>query len=358
MEATSGSNIRPRKMLEAFGQNGYEVDVVMGYGKERKRRIQEIKKKIRCGKKYDFVYSESSTMPTLLTEKNHFPKYPLLDFSFLKFCKKNNIHVGLFYRDIQWKFSIYKDNVSVLKRMLSVPLYKYDLKQYEKILDVFYLPTSKMADYLEGHKKLLNKMRVLMPGCELDEFVLKQKENYFMNRNKEKIEIFYVGGVSRIYDLRKFLKVVFENEAVSATICCRESEWRQSEKTYEKYLCERIKIVHASGNGLEEYYQRADICCAFAGRGDYMSMAMPVKVFEYLAHVTPIIATKNTVAGDFVEENKIGWSVEYDAEQLSQLLKRLVNNPKEIKEIHDNQVDKSKQNTWKNRAQKVIKDLS
>ncbi|MBS6519618.1 MAG: glycosyltransferase [Clostridiales bacterium] len=358
MEATSGSNIRPRKMLDAFKDNGYEVDVVMGDGKARKEQIREIKQKIRCGKKYDFVYSESSTMPTLLTEKNHLPRYPILDFSFLKFCKKNNIHVGLFYRDIQWKFSIYKDNVPILKRMLSVPLYKYDLKQYEKILDVFYLPTSRMANYLIEHKKLLDKMQVLMPGCELNKSVLKQKDDYFMKRNKEKIEIFYVGGVSRIYDLRKFLQVVCENEVVSATICCRESEWIQSKKMYEEYLCERIKIVHTSGKGLEEYYQKSDICCAFAGTGEYMSMAMPVKVFEYLAHVTPIIATKNTVAGDFVRENKIGWTVEYDVKKLSQLLKKLIDNPDEIRGVHERQVDILKQNTWKNRAQKVIKDLS
>lgn len=32
---------------------------------------------------------------------------------------------------------MYKDNVSVLKRMVSIPMYKYDLKKYEDLVDVF-----------------------------------------------------------------------------------------------------------------------------------------------------------------------------------------------------------------------------
>lgn len=75
------------KMIEAFKECGYEVVVVEGYGKERKRQIKEIKSNILKGVKYDFLYSESSTMPTLLTEKNHLPLYPFLVFHFLRFAR-------------------------------------------------------------------------------------------------------------------------------------------------------------------------------------------------------------------------------------------------------------------------------
>ena len=84
LEAKSGSNIRPIKMINAFKEIGYDVDVVMGYASERKSKIKEIKNNIKNGVKYDFLYSESSTMPTLLTEKNHLPTHPFLDFSFFK----------------------------------------------------------------------------------------------------------------------------------------------------------------------------------------------------------------------------------------------------------------------------------
>lgn len=83
----SGSSLRPKKMIQGFKENGYIVDCVMGYGKERKIQIEHIKDNIRKGVKYDFLYAESSTMPTLLTEKNHVPRYPMLDFNFLNFVK-------------------------------------------------------------------------------------------------------------------------------------------------------------------------------------------------------------------------------------------------------------------------------
>ena len=90
----SASQIRPMKMIEAFKECGYEVVVVEGYGKERKRQIKEIKSNILKGVKYDFLYSESSPMPTLLTEKNHLPLYPFFDFSFFAFCKKHGIYLS------------------------------------------------------------------------------------------------------------------------------------------------------------------------------------------------------------------------------------------------------------------------
>ena len=38
----SGSQIRPQKMIQAFKNIGYDVDVVMGYVKERKEHIKQI----------------------------------------------------------------------------------------------------------------------------------------------------------------------------------------------------------------------------------------------------------------------------------------------------------------------------
>ena len=105
-------------MLNAFKSIGYNVDIVMGYGKERKYSIGQIKRKIKDGVKYDFMYSESSTEPTILTEKNHIPMFPFLDFGFFSFCKRHGIKIGLFYRDVYWKFDEYKLSVSFVKLSL------------------------------------------------------------------------------------------------------------------------------------------------------------------------------------------------------------------------------------------------
>ena len=83
----SGSQIRPIKMIQAFKNIGYKVDLIMGTVKERKIQIKNLKQRINAGEKYEFLYSESSTMPTALTEPHHLPVAPFLDFDFFKYCK-------------------------------------------------------------------------------------------------------------------------------------------------------------------------------------------------------------------------------------------------------------------------------
>ena len=162
LKRKSASNIRPFKMIKAFQDIGYQVDCVMGYGKERKKSIKEIKKNIKNGVKYDFLYSESSTMPTLLTEKNHLPTYPFLDFNFFRFCKKHNIKIGLFYRDIYWKFDLYEKEVkNRLKSKSAILLYKYDLHKYRKLLDVLYVPSKQFIKYLPNKNNVKYKINLL-----------------------------------------------------------------------------------------------------------------------------------------------------------------------------------------------------
>lgn len=81
-ERASASSIRPVKMIEAFERLGYEVILIEGNASQRKKRIKEIKHNIRKGVTYDFLYSESSTMPTLLTEKASLSYSPLFRFLF------------------------------------------------------------------------------------------------------------------------------------------------------------------------------------------------------------------------------------------------------------------------------------
>lgn len=77
----TASQIRPMNMLNAFRQLYDEnVDVVIGNAKERKEQIKKIKRNIKKGIKYDFIYSENSNVPTLLTESHHLPLYPFFRF--------------------------------------------------------------------------------------------------------------------------------------------------------------------------------------------------------------------------------------------------------------------------------------
>lgn len=348
--ALSGSQIRPLKMIQAFKDNEYHVDVIMGSVKERKLLIKKIKDNIEQGVQYDFIYSESSTMPTLLTEKNHIPKCPFLDFDFFLFCKKRKIKIGLFYRDIQWKFPSYKESVSVGKRIIATLFYRYDLIKYNQMVDVFYLPTERMKKYLQEYPILLEKTKILMPGC--DELHICSSE-----MDKGNINIFYVGGITGIYDIKIFLDAINKLKNVNAIICCRKPEWDKVKDKYQRYLSNNIKIVHASGKELEKFYEWADICSVLGGTGEYFSMAMPVKVFEYLAKNKPMIGIKGTASGEIIENENIGWTVEYKVESIQKCLIDILKSPETILEKKQSQELIYSKNTWKARAEQVIKEL-
>lgn len=346
----SGSSVRPQMMIRAFEEIGYSVDCVMGYGKDRKKQIEQIKQNIKNGVQYEFLYAENSTTPTLLTEKNHIPKYPFLDFGFFEFCKKHGIKIGLFYRDVYWKFPLYKQSVSFIKRMVTLPMFRYDLKNYNKYVDVLYLPSNRMKKYVD----VSVKYKELPPGCE--ESALQKDDN--KKNSEDMINIFYVGGIGELYDLTKLFQVVKKVKFVKLVVCCRENEWEGRKEKYLPYLSDRVEIIHKSGKDLEKYYEKADICSLFFASEEYRSFAMPIKLFEYLGHWKPVIATKNTAAGEFIKRNKVGWEVSYSEEELQDLLVSINQDRAVIEKMKNNIGVTLVNNTWKARAHQVEKDLS
>ena len=356
--AKSASQIRPRKMLQAFRDIGYEVDAVMGYGAQRKEAIARIEQNIRSGVRYDFLYSESSTMPTLLTEKNHMPTYPNLDFGFFSFCKKHGIKIGLFYRDLYWKFPAYHNSVRGLRYLGAMAMYKYDLRRYSQLLDKFYCPSPSVRHYID-EPRLQERFDTLCPGADFFSEYVAEKERYFQSYSAQQgINIFYVGGVGSHYRFDNLLQAIGGLDFVRLTICCREKEWEAVRPELQPYMTDRIRVVHASGEGLLTYYHSATLCLALFEPVVYRKLAMPVKCFEYLSHVTPMLVTAGTEMGDFVKENGIGWDVDYDVESIRSLLVRLHEAPEEIIAAHQKSILALADNTWAKRAEKVARQLT
>lgn len=295
-EGKSGSQVRPYSMLKAFEAIGYEVDLVAGYGLERKRAINKIERAVRQGRKYDFIYSESSTMPTLLTEKHHFPSYPFLDFGFFRWAKGNSIPIGLFYRDIYWKFPMYADEVSWIKRAVSIPMYKYDWRKYKRLLTHLFLPSVKMQEVLPNEWSA--GISALPPACEL-KLNIKSK---IRGKNNE-LNLFYVGGVLPPgYDLRPLFQTIKGLDGIHLTICSREQEWETTGRLYKPIDKRIVEIIHMSGSALQPYYEEADIFVMIRNPHEYLDFAMPVKVFETLGYGVPILTLDGTEAARFIKQ--------------------------------------------------------
>ena len=346
--------LRPRQIIKGLQQIGYHVDVIEGTAEERKAKIKIIKQNIVSGIHYDFMYAESSSMPTLLTDSHHLPLHPCMDFSFFHFAKKNHIKIGLFYRDIYWKFDEYKKAVPVWKRVPAIICYHYDLLIYKKLLYKLYLPSYSVYKYLSS-LNIEERTDELPSGCESLKIEMQEKPLDFSNRN---LNIFYVGGLGNQYQIEELLKAVLMVPKCDLTICCRKNEWEKEKKHLCQYQSSRIHIIHKSSNELEELYAKADICSLLFKPDMYREMAMPYKAFEYLAHLKPVLVSQNTAIGNFVALNNIGWSIEYKASEITAVLNKIIDCPQLLIDKQLACVQARAENTWTKRALKIAEDLT
>ncbi len=345
--AKSASGIRPQRMLRAFKALGYEVDVVAGYAAQRGAVIKNIKKNISNGVKYDFVYAESSTMPTILTERHHLPTHPFIDWKFFSFCKKNNIPVGLFYRDIYWVFDSYGKGLNPLKIYLAKMAYYFDLWVYERTLKKLYLPSLKMGNYVPIIDN--NKFLALPPGHE-NPVIQKSISN-------NKIKLFYVGGMSDHYQLHLLFEVLISLPNIEFTLCTRVGEWSSVKKEYPK-ITKNITIIHETGQAMEEYLQACDIAVLYVKPQEYREFASPVKLYEYLGFQKPILASSGTLAGDFIKKNEIGWSIPYDKSALIDFFNEIILDKTMLDSVKNNLPAVAEKHSWLARAQQVAMDLT
>ena len=346
--------LRPRKMVQAFRDIGYDVTLVSGVSAERRELIREVKQRILQGEKFDFLYMESSTEPTLLTDPNHLPTHPFLDYGFLKFVKKHGVPVGMFYCDMFWKYDWYGRELPGWKRQCALMCYRYDVREYEKLLDVFYCPNAEAYPRVIGSAKLGKIAKVLLPGAE-DIVVPDRVVGDF---SEKPLTVFYVGGITEHYRIEELLKAIAMTENVRLILCCREAEWQSEQAKFAPYMCDRVEVVHRSGDELEAFYARADVGSLMFRNGEHMDITVPFKTFEYLAHELPILATKGTVFGQFTEDNGIGWNIENRAEVISGVLKEILAKPALLQAKRERCAEVKQKHLWTARAKQVVGDLS
>ncbi len=346
--AASASGIRPLKMLEAFQSLGYNVFCITGYANERRKKFQELKKMLTQGVKFDFLYGESSTMPNALANKNHIPTSPHLDRDIFIFCQKQNIKIGIFYRDIYWLFEDYGTHLPMVKKLVAKFFYKYDLNVYNKYIDILYLPSLKMAHYLPIK---IRSVKALPPGHANN----LPPATKAININAP-ISLVYIGGIGSHYSMIELFKAIRRLPDIKLTLCTRLHEWEAVKLAYTPYLAPNIQIVHKSGTDLINLYQNADIASLLVQPDAYRDFAVPVKLFEYIGFNKPIIATKNTLAAQFIIDNKLGWVIPYSESAIYNFFLNL-NWESRLYQKSEASIEQNK-HTWLARAQQVVNDLT
>ena len=349
-DAASASGIRPVQMKRSFGELGYEVWEVTGYTRERAERAADVRYAMRCGTRFDFCYSESSTMPMTMTNPTHLPARPFLDLGFFRSLRKNGIPVGQFLRDIYWVFPDYRESLPFLKLQAALAAYEWDLRTLRRHVDRVFLPSLKVGEYIN-----LGNVSVsaLEPGHGHAEALPGPDTG---------VSLFYVGGIGSGYKLHELFASVRQswkkNLDVRLTVCLRPEEWDAVKHEYEQWACPAIEVVHGHGNVLQDYFERANVAAIVVDLDEYWKLGVPVKLYDYIGAGKPVMVTKGSLAGDMVERMEVGWTVDNSSEAVIELLERLANDPQEIQQVRDRVLARRDAYTWRARARQAAEELT
>lgn len=348
-DARSASGIRPVKMLQALQELGHDVWLVDGHSRARKRKIKAIKQAMREGVTFDACYSESSTMPTPLTDPDHVPRHPMMDYRFFSHLRKSGTPVGVFYRDNYWQFPSYADDVSQPMRSIARTFYRAELLAYRKATDIVFLPSEAMASYLGNG---LNYV-ALPPGHGIPDP---------QRVPSHPLRLFYVGGLGEFYQLHKVFEAVkiASNEGIDVTftICCHATQWEKVKHEYSDVMSAAVTITQGSGERLHELFTQANIGVLQFRPMEYLTYSVSMKLFEYIGEGKPVIASQGTMTGSIVDRLGIGWVLPYETEATVDLLRHLSRHPEQLDAKHDAVMAERDNHTWVARAQQMLDALT
>ncbi|MBK9576273.1 MAG: glycosyltransferase [Fibrobacteres bacterium] len=344
--AQSGSGVRPYRMREAFEKIGCKVLDLTGYSQVRRSMFSAAID----GVAPSFMYSENSTMPLGLTDKHHLPMHYYFELNQFKSLSRRGVPIGVFYRDFHWRFPVYDKMTTPLKRMIAKLFYLMELEVYRRYASVIFLPTIEMRKYLPQ----LDSLRViaLPPGC-LN--IIGERTPRAING---RLKAVYVGGiVPPIYDLTPTAELLNSCLNIELNLVCRKNDLTESD-LLAKFRCpDRLRMTHVSGSDLEDKYSQADIFVWLRRDCEYLDYAMPVKIFEAMAHGLPVLTMGENPVSKFVRDNKIGWVVTGNEEAVA-LSEKIARGEIDLGLVSKNVLAVAKKNTWEERAKLVAAILS
>jgi glycosyltransferase involved in cell wall biosynthesis len=346
--ANSGSKLRPKEMHRAFldwgKQYGVEILLLSGHSDARSSQFT---KWVNEGKLDHllFCYMENQTIPFWLTDPGHKPKNPFIDYKVMKFLQKNKVPVGVFYRDVYWKFDeLY--SLKGIKKTVMKTIYRMEEKFYQKYCDVIFLPSDAMGRYVD-----IDRAKVaLPPGGKARDILLK------MNENAVKKGL-YVGGINN-EDYGLFLlidaleKANSEQQVCDLTIVCREDEYQNLPDEKKDRLAKAgVSLKHVSGEALNLLYEEMDFAFIPRYKSTYNDFSVPVKLVEYLSNKLPVVATNCDAQSDFIQSGSYGIICADEASSMAEAIKNMaLDSDKYRKNIEDSFMEK---HSWLARVKKV-----
>ncbi len=343
---TSGSSVRPLKMREAFESLGIDVRTFGGINNNiilRKRTIKEIRALLR-----DWIPDACYIEP---------PSGPMFyygDIEIIKYLHRKRIPISIFYRDAYWKYPEYSIEkkltlIEKIKQFIIKQMQVFQWHVFKNNINIIYFPSLSMAKEFDCQQK-----SVLPPGG----FVTKAIEK---SNVSNPLQFIFVGGAARNYGtfltIDSFQKLNDNVVKAKLLYVCPADQWETLgiDKTlYSDWL----EVIHTSGDqNLQPLYEKADVALLIAPRTYYRDFAVPIKIYEYISYLKPILVTDCIETARIIRENQVGWVTKDDVESVVQKLEELCSNHDMILQVRNHMLEVRSNNLWSSRAEKVIREL-
>lgn len=340
---SSGSNVRPQKIYEAFINRGHEIKLI---STQQNRYLERSKVALNA-----ISWVKKNNFDACYVELPSGPIFNLIDIYLLKVISKKNKPIHVFYRDAYWLLAedfFSKDIKNLVKIKLTEILQKRDLRVYNKTISMLYMPTETCIKEFSKYYKFKN-MKPLPPGTD---------NNHHFEYKITHTGI-YVGGSTKPYGVDILIKAYEilnkDIDTYKLIIVTRNGELQNEEELNNTY--DWIIIVHKSGKKeLEPLYRKAD--CAFLPQRKslYLDMSFGIKMFEYIGYGLPIIVNDLFEMKRFVEDNGIGISYNKTAESLAESIKSFYSDGKQH-DIRKNIIRTCNENLWVSRVDTIVSDF-
>ncbi len=350
----TGSTRRPLEMIEAFRSIGCSVKVLSGL----QNRIRERTKRVRGILRYveeeavDFCYVEPPSGPLLCPA----------DVYLVRCLSSHGVPVSLFYRDAYWLMPGLFGAGSRLKDWVIRLLSKRDLRLFRNNCHAIYYPSDGLRRLVDAEAMRLGRCKkckemLLPPGC-----IIPHAEDSRDSAVKGVPTAIYVGAANNRYGAPTILasmKAVNEKRIrCNLIFVCPKDQWDAVDE--ENASCrdeDWFTLVHTSDSSeLRSLYDESDFALMAYKRSPYNDIAAPIKLFEYISYLKPILSTDCTFSAEFILNNNIGIVVPDSIEQYVAGLEEMCQRFKE--DGFRNALLRTREsNMWQERARKVCSDL-
>lgn len=201
-------------------------------------------------------------------------------------------------------------------------------------------------EQIKGMASILKEKTVFLPNYPEEKIYIPIKKSF---RNKTRVN--YVGSLRDYESLDTLSQIGLDNEQIQVGlygmgICF--------DKLNEKYKNTNIKI-YGKYNGISEsgeIYRNTDILyCSYNPEIKNWKTAYPVKLFESIITLTPIIVSEDTEVSNFVKVNEIGESIQYGDKT------SIINAINKIKTHYEEYVENIKKIANDYKWEKIVRNL-